>query len=49
MVPSHSNHVVAELAIEETLKIVPEAFGLKTLGRRLMCAFIDDRVRIAMK
>ncbi|KII95824.1 hypothetical protein PLICRDRAFT_48769 [Plicaturopsis crispa FD-325 SS-3] len=48
MVPAETNRDVASYTVEEMLYVVPEAFGIKALMRRLVICLLQPHVRIAM-
>ncbi|KIM48566.1 hypothetical protein M413DRAFT_20940 [Hebeloma cylindrosporum] len=45
MVPADTNKEVAGYTVEELLSPVPEAFGLKALGERMVICLMEDAVR----
>lgn len=48
MVPEETNKIIADGTIQELLYPVPNFFGLKQLGKSLVAAATEDRVRIGM-
>ncbi|KAF8742559.1 hypothetical protein AX14_003593 [Amanita brunnescens Koide BX004] len=48
MVPDVNNKIIADGTIQELLYPVPKFLGLKRLGKRLVAAATEDRVRIGM-
>ena len=48
MVPADTNKEVAGYTVEELLSFVPEAFGLKALGQRVVICLMEDAVRESM-
>jgi hypothetical protein len=48
MVPADTNKEVAEYTVEELLSFVPETFGIKALGRRVVICLMEDTVRESM-
>lgn len=45
MVPADTNKEVAGLTVEELLGPVPETFGLKAFGKRIVICLMEDIVR----
>lgn len=45
MVPADTNKEVAGHTIEELLSPVPESFGLKAFGRRIIICLMEDILR----
>lgn len=48
MVPDVNNKIIADGTIQELLYPVPKFLGLKKLGKSLVAAATEDRVRIGM-
>ena len=47
MVPDPANAEIAASIFDEQLSAVPETFGLKTFGRRVLICLLDDIFRIS--
>ncbi|KAF9255745.1 hypothetical protein L218DRAFT_883445 [Marasmius fiardii PR-910] len=48
MIPAQTNQEVAFHTAEELVRDLPEAFGIKEMGRQLLACLMDDTVRMAM-
>jgi hypothetical protein len=48
MVPAETNRIVAGYTLDELLCPVPEAFGLRAFGVKIVVCLLDDITREAM-
>ena len=48
MVPADTNKEVGGYTVEELLSFVPETFGIKALGQRVVICLMEDAVRESM-
>ena len=48
MVPADTNREVAGYTVDELLSFVPETFGVKAFGERIVICLLEDLVRESM-